>query len=127
MATPLSITERRIGSCCVLRLSGRLVAEEEARRLRDTVDELMTRGFVRFVLNLRDVSTLDSGGVGSIVAKYLSTRRAGGDLKLVCLSGRACRVLEIAGLLRIFETFEDEDLAAASFQAAAASSSRFGK
>jgi len=119
MATSLSITERRIGSCCILRLSGRLVAEEGSRFFRDAIDGLMELSFVQFVLNLRDVSTLDSGGVGSIVAKYLSARRAGGDLKLVRLSGRACHVLDIAGLLKIFEAFDDEELAAASFHATA--------
>jgi len=119
MATSLSIAERRIGSCCVLHLSGRLVAEDGSRYLRETIDGLIERGLVQLVLNLRDVVTLDSGGVGSIVAKYLSVRRAGGDLKLVCLSGRACRVLEIAGLLRVFQVFDDEDIAAASFHRSA--------
>lgn len=116
MATTLALSERRVGTCCIVRVSGRLVAEEGSRYFRDTIDGLMQRGFLQFVLNLRDVITLDSGGVGSIVAKYLSVRRAGGDLKLVCLSGRACHVLDIAGLLRVFEVFDDEEVAAASFQ-----------
>lgn len=116
MATTLALSERRVGTCCIVRVSGRLVAEEGSRYFRDTIDGLMQRGFLKFVLNLRDVITLDSGGVGSIVAKYLSVRRAGGDLKLVCLSGRACHVLDIAGLLRVFEVFDDEEVAAASFQ-----------
>jgi anti-anti-sigma factor len=85
--------------------------------LRDTIDGVIDRGFQRVVLNLRDVAALDSGGVGSIVAKYLSLRRAGGDLKLVSLSSRVCHVLDIAGLLEIFETYADEERAAASFQA----------
>jgi anti-sigma B factor antagonist len=121
MATaPLVISERRIGNCCIVRVSGRLVAEEDSRRFRDTMDSLVKRGFLQFVLNLRDVITLDSGGVGSIVAKYLTVRRAGGDLKLVCLSGRAWHVLDIAGLLRVFEVFDDEERAAASFQGSTA-------
>jgi anti-anti-sigma factor len=92
------------------------ISDEGSQYFRETFDSLMGRGFLQFVLNLRDVSTLDSGGVGSIVAKYLSVRRAGGDLKLVCLSGRACHVLDIAGLLSVFEVFDDEEKAAASFQ-----------
>src|SRR5574338_254953 len=116
MATALAISDRRIGHCCVVRVSGRLIAEEGSQYFREMFDSLMERGFLQFVLNLRDVSTLDSGGVGSIVAKYLSVRRAGGDLKLVCLSGRACHVLDIAGLLSVFEVFDDEEKAAASFQ-----------
>jgi anti-anti-sigma factor len=119
MGAPLTIVERRIGSCCVLQITGRLVAEDGSRYLRETIDNLIERGYVQFVLNLRGVVTLDSGGVGSIVAKYLSLRRAGGDLKLVCLSGRACRVLEIAGLLKVFEVFDSEEIAAASFHPAA--------
>ena len=120
MAKPMSIEERRIGPCCVLRVSGRLVAEDGSRYFRDTIDGLLERGFQQFVLNLRGVAALDSGGVGSIVAKYLTVRRAGGDLKLVSLSSRACHVLDIAGLLSVFETYPDEELAAASFQTSAA-------
>jgi anti-anti-sigma factor len=118
-SSTLAISERRIGTCCIVRVSGRLLAEEGSQYFRETIDGLMQRGFLQFVLNLRDVITLDSGGVGSIVAKYLSVRRAGGDLKLVCLSGRACHVLEIAGLLRVFEVFDSEEVAAASFQRSA--------
>ena len=96
-------------------MSGRLVAEDGSTCFRRTMDGLIERGFLQFALNLRDVITLDSGGVGSIVAKYLSVRRVGGDLKLVSPSGRARHVLDIAGLLRIFEVFDDEAAAAASF------------
>ena len=121
MAAPLTIAERQVGSCSVLQLSGKLVAED-TRVCADAVDELIDRGAVDLVINLSGVSTLDSGGVGVLVSKYLRARRAGGDLKLVCLSGHACRVLAVAGLLKIFEAFESEDAAAGSFHGVTAKS-----
>lgn len=119
MAASLAIAERHVGSCSVLHLSGRLVADDDARLLAATVDQLIARGARQFVLNLHDVTALDSGGVGTIVAKYHSAHRAGGDLKLASLSSHARHVLGIAGLLRIFETFDSDEAAAASFRAAA--------
>lgn len=119
MASPLSIAERRVGSCSVLSLSGRLVAEDGARIFAEAVQSLIDDGVVQFVVNLREVSALDSGGVGELVATYLRARRAGGDLKLVCLSSHACRVLAVAGLLKIFEAFDNEESAIRNFQSVA--------
>lgn len=116
MAGPLIIAERRVGSCSVLQVSGKLVAEE-APIFSETVEELINNGLVEIVINLREVSTLDSGGVGALVASYLRARRAGGNLKLVCMSSHACRVLRLAGLLKIFETYDNEERAVGSFRA----------
>jgi anti-anti-sigma factor len=121
MAAPFTVTERRVRSCSVLRLSGKLVAEDGARIFANAVNDLIDRGVVQFVLDLRDVTTLDSGGVGVLVATYLRARRAGGDLKLVCPSSHACRVLAIAGLLKIFESFDNEERAVGSFDSLMAS------
>ncbi len=116
MSAPLTIAERRVESCSVLQLSGRLIAED-AGIFCDAVNALLDRGTLQFVVNLRDVSTLDSGGVGALVATYLRARRAGGDLKLVCMSSHACRVLAVAGLLKIFESYDSEERAIGSFDA----------
>ncbi len=115
MAAPLTIAERRVGSCSVLKLSGRLIAED-AQMFSDVVESLIDRGIFQLVVNLRDISMLDSGGVGMLVASFLRARRAGGDLKLVCLSGHASRVLAVAGLLKIFESFDSEEGAVGSFR-----------
>jgi anti-anti-sigma factor len=58
---------------------------------------------------------LDSFGVGVIAAKYVSVRRKGGDIKLLCLSPRTHHVMRISGLLKIFEAFESEEEGLRSF------------
>ncbi|HSL24134.1 MAG TPA: STAS domain-containing protein [Vicinamibacterales bacterium] len=115
MAASLQISERRTGDVTVVALAGRLVIDTGARVFQEHVDRLLQEGRVKLVVCLRDVSYVDSGGVGMLVAKYLSARRNGGDLKLVCLSSRACHVLGIAGLLRVFAVFDTEEAAVRAY------------
>lgn len=105
----IQIDEHRVGEVTVLRLRGRLVLEEGDAPLREHIDALIAAGRTEVVLNLHDVNYIDSSGVGSIVAKYLSLRKRGGDLKLVDLSERTHHVLEITGLLPILLPFGSED------------------
>ena len=105
----MQIAERRVGDVTVLKLTGRLVLEEGDVPLRERIDALIQEGRVDIILNLQDVNYIDSCGVGSVVAKFLSVRRRGGDLKLVSLSERCHHVLDITGLLPIFEPLDSED------------------
>jgi anti-sigma B factor antagonist len=105
----MQIAERRVGGVTVLKLKGRLVLEEGDVPLRERIDALIQEGRVDIILNLHDVNYIDSCGVGSVVAKFLSVRRRGGDLKLVSLSERCRHVLEITGLLPILAPLDSED------------------
>jgi len=80
--------------------------------------ELLASGRKHFIINLRDVNYIDSAGVGVLVAKMLSVRRAGGDMKLLHLTARSNRVMTITKLLTVFEAFDDEQDAIRSFNAA---------
>lgn len=111
----IQIDERRVGGITVLTLRGRLVLDEGDAPLRAHVDALIAEGRTEVVLNLHGVNYIDSSGIGSIVSKYLSLRRRGGDLKLVDLSDRTRHVLEITGLLPIFLPFGSEEEALRSF------------
>ena len=116
-ATPtLRIVERIVEGVTVLDLTGRLVLDQGDAALRDCVADLLTRGQKQLVVNLRDVSYIDSAGVGMLVAKMLSVRRAGGDMKLLNLTARSNRVMTITKLLTVFETFDDEAAAVRSFR-----------
>lgn len=117
MAADLEITERRAGSVTVLTLNGRLVADEADVLFTQRVNALVADGRMRIVVDLREVSTIDSGGVGSLVAKLLSARRAGGDLRLAQVTDRTRRVLEITKLLNVFHVFDSPDAAVRSFAA----------
>jgi anti-sigma B factor antagonist len=113
--TQMQIEERRVGDVTVLRLRGRLVLEEGEAPLRAHIDGLIAEGRTEIVLNLHDVNYIDSSGVGSIAAKFLSVRRRGGDLKLVDLSDRCHHVLDITGLLPILMPVRTEAEALRSF------------
>lgn len=115
MAPRIKISERRIGDVTILDLHGRLVLDEGDASCAEHIDLLVRQGRIRIILNLQDVSYIDSAGVGALVAKYVTLRKRAGDLKLLRLSERVRRVMAIAHLLAVFETFESEDLAVRSF------------
>jgi anti-anti-sigma factor len=112
---PTTITEQRIGDVMVLRLSGRIVLGDGAAELRSRMNDLVDEAHLKFLLDLRNVTYIDSFGVGVIAAKYVSVRRKGGDVKLLQLSPRSHHVMQISGLLKIFESYEDEHAAVDSF------------
>ncbi len=115
MAPRIRISERQIGDVTILELHGRLVLEEGDTSCVERIDALARQNRVRIILNLEDVSYIDSAGVGAIVSKYITLRRRGGDLKLLKLSERVRRVISIARLLAVFDAFESEALAIQSF------------
>jgi anti-sigma B factor antagonist len=115
---PLQIVERRVGDVTFLTLSGRIVLEEGVAALGRAVDALVQEGRLDVVLDLHDVTYIDSCGIGTLVAKCVSLRKAGGDLELLCPSDRCRRMLEVTGLLEaVFDVCESE--AAALSHAAA--------
>jgi anti-sigma B factor antagonist len=111
----MTITQRDVGDVTVLDLKGRLVLGEGDLLLREHVNDLVARGRLRLVLNLRDVTYIDSAGVGMLVAKFLTARRAGGNLKLLHLGARSRHVMTITRLTSVFQRFESEGEAVASF------------
>ena len=115
MAPRIKISERQIGDVTLLDLHGRLVLDEGDTSCVERIDALVRQNRVRIILNLEDVTYIDSAGVGAIVAKYVTVRNRGGDLKLLRLSERVRRVISIARLLAVFEAFESEELAIRSF------------
>jgi len=109
-------TDRGIGDVTVLTLKGRLVLEELDTSLRGMLDGLIQRGRVKLALDLRDVTYIDSAGVGFLVAKFVSVRRLGGDIKLANVPARVAHVLEITRLTRIFESFDSVEAAVRRFE-----------
>ena len=100
----MTITEHRVGDVTVLKLGGRIVFGEALSQRRRWEE-----------LDLREVTYIDSFGVGVIAAKFVSVRRKGGDMKLLSLSPRTHRVMKISGLLKIFQSFESEEDGLLSF------------
>jgi len=116
----MNVVERRLGSVTVLDLKGRLVFDEGDGVVRDRINHLVDEGRVNILMNLQDVTYVDSCGIGVLVAKYVSLRRKGGDLRFVNLTPRSRRLLEITKLMGIFRIFDSEEEAVASFRTAPA-------
>jgi anti-sigma B factor antagonist len=112
------ITERRIGDVTVLQVAGRVVLGDGAAELRARMNDLIDEARLKFLLDLTEVTYIDSFGVGVIAAKYVSVRRKGGDVKLLRLSPRSRRVMRISGLLKIFQSFDNEEEGVKSFRTA---------
>jgi anti-sigma B factor antagonist len=110
----LRMSTRTIDDVLVLDCSGRVVFGEESASLRDTVKKLLA-GSPNLVLNMREVSYLDSGGLGTLVSLYTTAQNAGGAVKLSSLSQRVGDLLQVTKIFTIFEVFDDEEAAARSF------------
>lgn len=111
----MTVVERRVGDVTVLDLKGRLVFDEGDAVLREHINDLVQQGRMNILLNLRDVTYVDSCGIGVLVAKFVSLRRKGGDLRLVHITPRSRRLMEITKLMNVFRIFDTEADAIASF------------
>ena len=115
----MTIQERVVGSVTVLDLEGKLVLGDGDMLLKDKVHSLVFQGQKNIVLNLARVSYMDSSGLGSLVASFVTAKNDGGQIKLLNLTGRLQDLLAIAKLLTVFETYDSEADAVRSFVAAA--------
>jgi len=113
----MQITERTIGDITVLDLQGKLTMEDGAEKLRDKVASVVFQGQAKILLNLAGVNYMDSGGLGVLVRCSLGARKANGAVKLVNLTSRITDLLTITKLLTVFDTFDSEEKALASFAA----------
>jgi anti-sigma B factor antagonist len=115
----LNITSRTIDEVIVVRLRGAILFGEESVSLRIRVNDLLGKSS-QIVLDLGDVTRIDSGGLGTLVALYTSVRRVGGDIKLANLGNHAKEVLQITRLVTVFEIFGKTEDAITSFKLAIA-------
>jgi anti-sigma B factor antagonist len=115
MASQLHIAQRRHDDVVVVSLSGRLVPDQEDLIFREYIDDLVAEGVNKIVVDLHDVVILDSGGVGVLVAKLLTLRNRGGDLRLARITERTARILAVTHLMSVFTMFDTVAEAVQSF------------
>jgi anti-sigma B factor antagonist len=113
----MQIHQRSNGDVTIIDLNGKMTLGEGDELLRDKVNSLIQQGQKKLVLNLANVPYIDSAGLGEIVRTYTTVSRQGGALKLLSLTKRITDLLAITKLLTIFETFDTEAEAVASFGA----------
>ena|SRR2546430_4907877 len=111
----LTINQRTVGDVSILDLSGKITIGAGNVQLRDAVRKLIESGHKKILLNLGDVSYVDSSGIGELVSSFTTTSNAGGHLKLLNLTKKIQDLLAITKLLTVFETFTSEDEALKSF------------
>jgi len=112
----LQISIRECGDVTVVDLCGKSTIDGGSESLSCRLKELIADGVSRLLLNLEDLSQVDSSGVGVIIDTVVRVRKRGGDLKLLNPRGRVLEVLRVLRLTKIASSFEDETEALASFQ-----------
>lgn len=111
----VKLTSRQVGDVTVMDAAGRITLGEGASMFRDAIRELVAKGNKKVLLNLGEVSYIDSSGIGELVSGFTTVTNSGGQLKLVGLSKRVKDLLQITKLYTVFEVFEDETEAVRSF------------
>jgi anti-sigma B factor antagonist len=115
----LTAKVRKVGDVAVVDLNGKITLGENTGILRDELRSLLSQGTKNIVLNMADVSYVDSAGLGELVGAYTTATNQGGALKLLHLQGKMKDLMQITKLFTIFSAFDDEKSAVESFGAAA--------
>jgi anti-sigma B factor antagonist len=111
----VKLTTRQVGDVTVIDAVGRITLGEGASTFRDKVRELASGGRKKLLLNLADVSYIDSSGIGELVSGFTTLANQSGTLKLLNLTKRVKDLLQITKLYTVFEVHEDEAAAVRSF------------
>ena len=111
----MDINVRKRAEVQLIQLRGPLRMGPAVDGLRQAMEEILSVGDHRIALNLAEVSMIDSSGIGLLVRFLASTKKQGGNIKLVQPSKFAVQTLKLVGVLNLFEIFEDDDAAVASF------------
>jgi anti-sigma B factor antagonist len=111
----LNITERQAGDVTILDLDGKVTIGEGSVALRTTIRRLLGEGKGKILLNLAGVGYVDSSGIGEFVSSFTAVKKEGGTLKLLNLTQKIQDLLAITKLLTVFDVFENEGEALASY------------
>jgi anti-sigma B factor antagonist len=111
----VKLTTRQVGEITVVDAAGRITLGEGASTFRDTIRDLASNGKKKLLLNLAEVSYIDSSGIGEMVSGFTTVTNAGGQVKLLNLTKRVKDLLQITKLYTVFEVFDDEAAAVRSF------------
>ncbi len=113
----LQIVEKESGGVTILALAGRVTLGEESNQLRSHIKEMLAGGAKRLVLDLGNVSYIDSAGLGTLVAGYTSSQSQGAVMKLANLTKRFREQLNITKLVTVFDVYDSVEAAVKSFGA----------
>jgi anti-sigma B factor antagonist len=112
----MKVATRQVDGVTILDLSGRITLGEGSVTLRDAVHDLLTKGSRKILLNLGDISYIDSSGIGEMVSAFTSVRNAGGELKLLNLTKKVHDLLQITKLYTVFDIWDSETSAITAYK-----------
>lgn len=111
----LKANTRQVDGITIVDLSGRITLGEGSVKLRESVRDLVGKGRNKILLNLGDVTYIDSSGIGELVSAFTTVRNQGGELKLLNLTKKVHDLLQITKLYTVFDIKNDEAAAVDSF------------
>jgi len=111
----MKASNRQVDGVAVVDMSGRITLGEGSVVLRDTIRDLVGKGQKKILLNLGDVTYIDSSGIGELVSAFTAVRREGGELKLLNLTKKVHDLLQITKLYTVFDIKDDEATAIKAF------------
>lgn len=111
----MKIEKRTRDGVTILDLGGKITIGKGDVALREAVHQTQSDGATKMLINLKDVTTIDSSGVGELVSAFTTVTNRGGKLKLLNLPAKVNDILQITQLITVFEVFENEDEAIRSF------------
>ena len=111
----MKATIRQVDSVIVVDLSGRITLGEGCTQLRELVRDQLAKGNKKILINLADVTYIDSSGIGELVSAYTAVSNQGGQLKLLNLTKKVHDLLQITKLYTVFDIHDDEAKAIGSF------------
>jgi len=112
----MKASNRQVNGVTVVDMSGRITLGEGSVVLRDSIRDLVAKGQKKILLNLGDVTYIDSSGIGELVSAFTTVRNQGGDLKLLKLTKKVHDLLQITKLYTVFDIKDDETAAIGSFK-----------
>jgi len=111
----MKVAIRQVDGITILDLSGRITLGEGSIILRDSVHDALDKGSKNILLNLAQISYIDSSGVGELVSAFTSVKNAGGELKLLNLTQKVHDLLQITKLYTVFDIWDNEASAIGAF------------
>ena len=111
----MNVNVRQRGDVTILDLKGKITIGTGDVALRNAIQEVMAGGAKKVLINMSDVSTIDSSGIGELVSAYTTATNRGAKLRLYNLPAKVSDILTITQLITVFDVYDSEDQAAGSF------------
>lgn len=112
----MKASTRQVSGVTIVDMNGRITLGEGSVILREAVKDLLAKGQKKILLNLGDVTYIDSSGIGELVSAFTSVRNQGGELKLLNLTKKVHDLLQITKLYTVFDIKDDETSAVQSYK-----------